>query len=305
MKIVQDFQESKADRIFKSIVGSKKNLSKENKETIKKFMSFCLADGVGVGRIEKYLYHLRKFCLWSKKNLLELTKDDVVNLVGKVETLKYSPYTKKDIKISIKKFLKVMKGNNEEYPKEVKWIKTNVKNNQKKMPEELLTEEEVAKMIRQAPTFRDKAIISLLWETGMRRGEMLTLKVKHVQFDDIGGLLVVTGKTGPRRLRIITTVPYLHSWLEIHPTGDDPEAPLFTSNRGKAWKETAIKQMLKNVAKQVGIKKRVHPHLFRHSRATYLSQHMTEAQLKSYFGWVQDSKQCATYILVQMLMIQF
>jgi len=44
------------------------------------------------------------------------------------------------------------------------------------------------------------------------------------------------------------------------------------------------------------VKKRCNPHLFRHSRATLLAQHLTEAQLKQVFGWTQSSKMASVYV---------
>ena len=45
-----------------------------------------------------------------------------------------------------------------------------------------------------------------------------------------------------------------------------------------------------------GIKKRIYPHLFRHSRATALANHLTEAQMKVYLGWTQSSNMTSVYI---------
>jgi len=45
-----------------------------------------------------------------------------------------------------------------------------------------------------------------------------------------------------------------------------------------------------------GVKKRVNPHAFRHSRATFLANNLTEAQMKEYFGWVQSSGMAAVYV---------
>lgn len=42
--------------------------------------------------------------------------------------------------------------------------------------------------------------------------------------------------------------------------------------------------------------KRANPHSSRHSRATSLANHLTEAQMKEYFGWVQGSDMAATYV---------
>ncbi|MCI0564101.1 MAG: hypothetical protein MN733_36965 [Nitrososphaera sp.] len=54
--------------------------------------------------------------------------------------------------------------------------------------------------------------------------------------------------------------------------------------------------ILQRLARVAGIKKRVNPHVFRHSRATYLANHLTEAQMKEYFGWIQASDMAAVYV---------
>jgi hypothetical protein len=53
---------------------------------------------------------------------------------------------------------------------------------------------------------------------------------------------------------------------------------------------------LKEIVDRAGIKKRVYPHLFRHSRATHLANHLTESQLKQYLGWVQGSSMASVYV---------
>lgn len=42
--------------------------------------------------------------------------------------------------------------------------------------------------------------------------------------------------------------------------------------------------------------KKVNPHNFRHSRATYLANHLTDAQMKEHFGWVQGSDMASIYV---------
>ena len=54
--------------------------------------------------------------------------------------------------------------------------------------------------------------------------------------------------------------------------------------------------MIARLAKKAGIKKKVNPHMFRHSRATYLANHFTEAQMNHYFGWIQGSDMPSTYV---------
>jgi len=61
-------------------------------------------------------------------------------------------------------------------------------------------------MINTAKNKSDKAIIALLWDIGTRIGEIGNLRVKHIKFDDLGGVIIVNGKTGPRRVRAVWSV---------------------------------------------------------------------------------------------------
>jgi len=54
--------------------------------------------------------------------------------------------------------------------------------------------------------------------------------------------------------------------------------------------------MLGKLCRKAGIKKRCNPHMFRHSRATFLADHLTEFQMNQYFGWIQGSKMPSTYV---------
>ncbi len=73
-------------------------------------------------------------------------------------------------------------------------------------------------------TPRDRALVASLYESGARISELSNLKIKHVKFDQYGAVLMVDGKTGMRRVRIIFSSPYLATWLENHPFRANPEA---------------------------------------------------------------------------------
>jgi len=57
-----------------------------------------------------------------------------------------------------------------------------------------------------------------------------------------------------------------------------------------------FRKLLQTLARRAGVKKKVNPHAFRHARATFLAKHMTESQLKQFFGWKQASRMAATYV---------
>ena len=219
-----------------------------------------------------------------------MTEEDIKDLVRKIGQMNYTELTKLDHKKVIKKFFKWLDGND----KRVKWIKTWMNNSKEKLPEELLNKDDIQRMIKACYTVRDKALISVLWESGCRAGELLGMKIKNVQFDEKGAVIIVHGKTGSRRLRLVSSVPHLSNWLEHHPLKNNPEAPLWVSvgskNHAKQIMYHCLNARLRKIAKRAGIKKKVNPHMFRHSRATDLANLLTEAQMKKYFGWTKDSK---------------
>lgn len=284
--------------VLRGIKNSKK-ISKNNKSAIIEFHNNCFAEGLSIARVLKYLAHLKNLCILLKKNFKDANKKDILNLVQKIETSKYADMTKKDYKVTIKKFYKWLR-NGEDYPKEVKWIKASIRNGNHKLPEELLTEEDIRKLIDSAEHIRDKALISVLYESGCRIGELVFLRVKHIQFDDFGAQIIVDGKTGMRRIRLISSSPYLSNWIQNHPLKDEPESYIWitigTKNKYNLMKYETINKLLRKIAKKAGIKKKVNPHSFRHSRATFLAKHLTEAQMKEYFGWVQSSKMASVYV---------
>lgn len=168
------------------------------------------------------------------------------------------------------------------------------------MPEALLTEEELKKLVEAAENQRDRALILTHYESGCRIGETLTLKILNVTFDKYGAVLIVDGKTGPRRVRIIAAAPALASWISMHPLREDPNAPLWigvgTVGRHEPLSYDGVRAMLRRLAKKTGLNKRVYSHLLRHTRATELANHLTEAQMKELLGWVPGSDMPSTYV---------
>jgi integrase len=78
----------------------------------------------------------------------------------------------------------------------------------------LLTEEEVKAMIKKCDNLRDKALIATLYESAARLSELLTMQILDVAFDEYGCLIVLHGKTGARKLRLVVASPYLANWIE-------------------------------------------------------------------------------------------
>ncbi len=273
--------------------------SETNKEKIRDFVDCCYTEGLTDHRVLKYLSSMRQIAKSIGCDFDKVTEKELKKLVSELERSVKGEWTKHDYKVTLKKFFKWM-NNGEEHPA-TKFIKTTMKHKNKKLPDDLLNEEDVLKMINESMNSRDKAILALLWDIGARIGEIGSLQIKHIKFDEHGAVILVDGKTGPRRVRAVWSVGYLMNWVEEHPCATDPNAPLWInfSQRQKSIESLryeAIVMQIKRTAKRVGINKKITPHLFRHSRATFMANHLTEAQMNEYFGWVQGSDMPSIYV---------
>lgn len=273
------------------------DISKENKEYMLNFKNYLLSENVGTAKIERYLFDLMKYSGMLNKSFDKASKDDIRQVVGEINQRDYAEETKRGFKIMLRKLYRFIECIEEKgkYPDRVGWISTGIPENHKKLPEELLTEEEIKDIIQKCNNVRDRALMSVLSESGCRVSEIGTLKIKHVSFEEYGARLTVNGKTGMRKILIINSAPYLQEWINHHPasSGDDY---LWIGPNGKLLSYHRILAILKNAAKKANIKKRVYPHLLRHSKATFLASKMSEASMKQYFGWTQSSRMAATYI---------
>ena len=170
----------------------------------------------------------------------------------------------------------------------------------RKLPSDLLTTEEVEKMIASADLLRDKAIIATLAESGCRMGELLSCRIKDVEFTNNGCKLTFPkGKTGSRTVPLVFAASYIDHYMRQHPERNYPDAPLWLTNRQNEHRGLAygtIYGIIRDIAKQAGITKRVHPHLFRHTAATQLSKIWSEPMMRTYLGWQAGSNMPSVYI---------
>ena len=282
------------------------DVNDENKENIIEFIDSLAANDLSIRRQLKYFYSIKTLEKKIPQTFSKATKKDIRSVVTWINTTYESFWTKRDFKIILRIFYRWLREeegqqfSRYEYPEEVKWINTGKKRHQRKFPKELLTPEDAKNLAQQTNNLRDRALIVLLYESGARIGELLDIKILDIENDNYGCLINISGKTGPRKIRVIASAPAINNWLLEHPDREDKHAYLFCGiwgkKRGKDIGYNTVYKSLKNAAEKAGINKPVNPHHFRHSRATELANKFTEAQLCEYFGWVQGSKEASTYV---------
>ncbi|RLI13012.1 MAG: hypothetical protein DRO43_06445 [Candidatus Hecatellales archaeon] len=135
-----------------------------------------------------------------------------------------------------------------------------------------------------------------MYESACRPHELLGLRLRNVQVDQYGAVTMVDGKTGQRRIRLVQSAPYLQVWINHHPRKDDPDAPLWFTSRHTGMTVGRLETLLTTLAYRAGLKGRIYPYVFRHSRLTELAKYLTESELKTYAGWTQGSRVAQVYV---------
>lgn len=119
---------------------------------------------------------------------------------------------------------------------------------------------------------RDQAMMELLYSSGLRLAELLSLDTDTIDFDQ--GQLEVTGKGGKAR-RLPVGRPALdavRAWLRARPAliRDPAEKALFVNNRGARLGPRGVQQRLAAAGRRRDMGGRLHPHMLRHSFATHM-----------------------------------
>jgi len=121
---------------------------------------------------------------------------------------------------------------------------------------------------------RSRAMIEVLYSSGLRVSELVELKIANVYYDL--GFLRVVGKGNKERLVPIgrEALKYLKIYLDqirVHvPVKKGYESHVFLNNRGTKISRVTIFTTIKKLASLIGLKKSISPHTFRHSFATHL-----------------------------------
>ncbi|MBN2067557.1 MAG: tyrosine-type recombinase/integrase [Candidatus Diapherotrites archaeon] len=272
------------------------SLAEANKQLITSFYEHNLAQGFSLARLIRQMCVLRRTAGQVKKDFREASKEDYEQFLIWL----HKQGCKEATIWTYKKILKVFHKwlNNGTYPECVAWFKFKKIGNQT-LPEQLLTQEDAKQLIKSALNQRDKALIASLWETGARIGELGSARIRDISFDEFGGRILLDGKTGMRKVRIVHSAPYVLEWINKHPYSKNIDAPLWICLEKSHCEQmgySAISKVLRTAKKRASLQKPINPHHFRHSRATYMAQFLTDAQMKEYFGWGQDSKMAARYV---------
>lgn len=299
-------------------------------------IEFNIKESTKIGKI-KALVYLSRYCD-DKKSFKEMTRQDILdhlNTFRKISDTHDDAHDNKWIgtynfrQMIFNKFFRWLYNPNESDPS--KREKPDCMKGVRKLPRKEKTsynsgniwdQRENAIFLKYCPLKRDKCFHAMAMDTSCRPHELLDLKIKDIEFkvtEDGKQYAIVRikhGKTGPRTVPLIDSLPWLKEWLqEGHPTGSNPVSWLFVStgnnhgskltyeglvNRYDYFKKKYFPSLLledkkdkedstipdpdKSIIRNL-LTKPFNPYVLRHSSLTEKSTMLTESVLRSHAGW--------------------
>lgn len=228
---------------------------------------------LGDNTIESYILDLISFLKWYKNDIKYTNKEDILRYISFLRNNLNERTVNRHIS-SLKSFYSYLLDNNYisiNPLEEVNSIKV------KKVLPKYLSEEEVDKLLNiklnNAFDYRNKAMLEVIYGTGLRVSELVKLEYSNVDFEN--SLIRVKGKG--KKDRIIPLGEIASYYLKIYINdyrskllNKNNYNEIFLNNHGKPITRQGFNYILENIRKESGIEKELTPHTLRHSFATHL-----------------------------------
>ena len=246
-------------------------------EKVKEFLDFLTTEkGASSHTTKNYGIDLREFINFFRERELEkITYLDVRSFLAFLKSRQYSKSSISRKLACIRSFFKYLARENVLNHNPAAGIATPKKD--KKLPS-FLNPDEITNLL-EAPSKntweekRDKAIMEMLYSSGLRVSELAGLN--HEDMDFFSGLIRVRGKGKKERIVPVGQIAInaLQDYLNKKAPKDNSHAikkPLFMNRLGGRLTDRSIRRMILKYAKRVALKKEVSPHTLRHSFATHM-----------------------------------
>lgn len=210
--------------------------------------------------------------------------------------------TNRDYRVALRVFGKRVAGDNGDPPDSIDWVPSSTSSNYDPSPdprEMLHWEDHVIPMIEACQNNRDRAMIAIQFDAGLRGGEFKDLVRGDVQNHDYGLQVTVDGKTGRKTVTLIPAASYVSRWLADHP-GNSPKDPMWCKlDKADSISDRMIYDAFEAAADRAGVNRPVTLTNFRKSSAAFLAtRNLNQAHIEDHHGWVRGSKVASRYITV-------
>lgn len=249
-----------------------------SRDHIREYLSYCKAEkGLSVNTVESYANDIEKLRAWTEKNgidLINTTLSDLREWMMDLGRSNVSENTKRRYISSVRGLFRYLM-----FDGHIKSNPTDALGNRQRgiyVPR-FLSKSEIETLLSTPDVstetgLRDRAILELMYATGLRVSEVADLPLNSIDFD--WGTLQCTGKgSKTRKIPVYASaVRWLESYLALRRTKENIDSDrMFVTPAGSPITRQTIHAFIKEYAEKCGFSG-VSPHTLRHSFATHLVQ---------------------------------
>ncbi len=237
--------------------------------------------------IKTYTHYFKDFiAAFAEKELQDITKEEINAYILRLIKENNISTSQQNQRINAIKFYyeKVLNRKKEYY-------QIDRPRKEKKLPD-VLSKEEIGRMINATGNLKHKCLISIIYSCGLRRSEAVNMRPEDI--DSKRMLIKIRGAKG-KKDRYVPLSGILLEMLRNYYRKEKPENWLFEGIGGMQYGTTSIYNVVKNAARKAGIKKHIHPHILRHSFATHHLEQGTDLRFIQAFLGHESSKTTEIY----------
>jgi integrase/recombinase XerD len=264
-------------------VDERKTINLDHRQLLDAYLDqLWLEKGLSRNTLESYGRDLRFFAAWLEtqgRGLLLADRSDLLNYLNHRSSIGVASRSVARGLSAIRSFYKYLLRENRIV--EDPTLRIDNPKLGRKLPD-TLSESEVDALLAAPNTasavgYRDRTMLELLYATGLRVTELVTLEVNDLNLRQ--GVLRVMGKGGKERLVPMgdEAMAWVEGFVRDHRSSlmrrSESEAVLFPSNRGREMTRQAFWYLIKRHAAEAGIRHSLSPHSLRHAFATHLVNH--------------------------------
>ncbi|SKB35092.1 Site-specific recombinase XerD [Salegentibacter holothuriorum] len=237
------------------------DLNQHQIEILQEFKNYLIGHRFSKSTLKTYTTFVQRFIEFQKENLDAITNRSIELFIEKeIAGKNYAVSTHRQCVSALKHFATLHR-----FPElEAEQIKSPRKS--KYLPV-VLSKEEVIDLLRATRNLKHRAIFALLYSSGLRVGEAISLKQKDMDIDR-RQISIRSGKGRKDRVVIMAEsfIPLLLNYLGTY----RPQNYFIESPQGGPYSSSSIRAALHHACKLANIKKKVTPHTLRHSYATHM-----------------------------------
>ena len=252
-----------------------------NEEYAKVFRDTLVLSGNKPQTIRNKMNAVSKLCE-ALPDLMEAKRLDIMAFFNQIDGMGYSEHHRQYIRRVSKAFLALLRGAEFASFIKVKRVWSHLQKN------DLITREELTRLIESCPSLRDKAILSVLYDGAARMQEIVNLRLSDIEHSEPLHVRL-HGSKGERVVPLTFSAIYLRKYLK---------AAERLEHGGTVFgiREAGLRQIIRRVSVKAGMEKRIYAYLFRHSRITELAANFSDSMLKKFAGWEYNSPMARNYI---------